>query len=83
MTLGEISAGRLHITACAIEYLSCKHERMAMYHEIDQIMSGYQRHYTRVIVPVENGSGRVDRVYSATRLVRATRLAEVNFGGEV
>lgn len=54
-------------TACAVEFLYCKRERTAMYHEIEQILGGLRRHYTRIIVPVEDDSGEVCRIYFAMR----------------
>ncbi len=54
-------------TACAIEFLYCKRERTPMYHEIEQILDGLKRHYTRIMVPVENDSGDVRRIYFAMR----------------
>ncbi len=66
----------MHTTACAVEYLFCKHERKPMYHEIDQLIGGLKRHYTRIMLPVENNAGEVDRIYYATnQLQPITRVA--------
>ena len=56
-------------TACAIEFLYCKRERVAMYHEIEQILSGLKRHYTRIMLPVANDAGDVSHIYFAMREV--------------
>ena len=42
--LGDIKEAPLHVSACAIEYLYCKHEQIPMYHEIDQSVCGFKRH---------------------------------------
>lgn len=62
-------------TACAIEFLYCKRERVAMYHEIEQILSGLKRHYTRIMLPVEDDAGNVCQIYFAMReMVPAKRV---------
>lgn len=79
--LGDIREAPLHFSACAIEYLYCKHERLPMYHEIDQILCGYKRHYTRIMVPVADERGDVNRIYYAIRRLReTTRVKRVTFG---
>jgi len=70
--LGDIKAAPLHISACAIEFLYCKHERIPMYYEIDQIICGFKRHYTRIMVPVSDGNGAVNRIVYAIRLIGET-----------
>ena len=63
-------------TACAVEFLFCKHERRPMYHEIDQILDGLKRHFTRIMLPVENDAGMVETIHYATRdLHRVRRVA--------
>lgn len=52
-------------TACAVEFRYCKYERTPNCHEIEQILSGLKRHYTRIMVPVEDDSGDVCRIYFA------------------
>ncbi len=77
--LNDIPEAQLHVSACAIEYLYCKHEREPMYHEIDQILCGYRRHYTRLLVPLADESGGVSKIFYAIRMlgemVRVDRMA--------
>ncbi|MEX2614906.1 MAG: hypothetical protein WD767_02315 [Alphaproteobacteria bacterium] len=77
--LNDIPVAQLHISACAIEYLYCKHERIPMYHEIDQILCGYRRQYTRLLVPLADENGNVSRIFYAIRMLselgRVNRLA--------
>lgn len=63
----------IHTTACAVEYLFCKHERCPMYHEIEQIIGGLKRHFTRIMLPVENDAGEVERIFFAKRHIHAAR----------
>ncbi len=76
--LNDIPEAQLHVSACAIEYLYCKHERVPMYHEIDQILCGYRRHYTRLLVPLADNNGGVSRIFYAIRMlgeiVRADKM---------
>jgi hypothetical protein len=81
-SLGDVREAPLHFSACAIEYLYCKHERTPMYHEIEQILCGYKRHYTRIMVPVADENGSVSRIYYAIRCLRATRRVKQTIFGE-
>jgi hypothetical protein len=63
----------MHTTACAVEFLFCKRERTPMYHEIEQILGGLKRHYTRLMLPVENNQGNVDRIYYTTRQIHPVK----------
>lgn len=71
--LSDCPEMEIHTTACAVEYLFCKHERQPMYHEIEQIIGGLKRHFTRIMLPVENDAGEVERIYFAKRQVHAVK----------
>ena len=57
-------------TATAMEYNACKHARAPMYHEIEQIIGGVMRHYTRIVLPVADRHGKVVKLYCGFRRVR-------------
>lgn len=57
-------------TATAAEYNACKHAREPMYHEIEQILGGVRRHYTRIMLPVVDRDGKVTKLYCGFRQVR-------------
>ena len=67
-------------TSTAMEYLACKHAREPMYHEIDQILGGVIRHYTRIVLPVADRDGNVTKLYCGFR--RITEPARVWADGE-
>lgn len=69
----------MHTTACAIEFLFCKHERKPLYHEIEQTLGGLRRHYSRLMLPVENGKGEIDRIYYATRQLQPVKRETFHF----
>ena len=56
-------------TATAMDYLACKHAREPMYHEIEQIVGGVMRHYTRIVLPVEDRVGNVTKLYCGYRRI--------------
>lgn len=69
-------------TASAVEFLFCKHERTPVYHEVDILMGGLKRCYTRIMLPVETDSGTVERIFFALRdLQPARRIAFHTVGG--
>lgn len=80
--LCDIPALDMHTTACAVEYLFCKHERTPMYHEIEQLISGLKRHYTRIMLPVMNDAGDVNRIYYATRQIEPVKRVSFHVVGE-
>jgi hypothetical protein len=81
--LNDIPEAQLHVSACAIEYLYCKHERIPMYHEIDQILCGYRRHYTRLLVPLADEDGSVSRLFYAVRVLSEPVRADSLAGGVI
>ena len=60
---------KMHVSACAAEYIRCKSFMQPMYHEIDQILGRISRHYVRLLVPVTDRKGRVSKLYNANRLI--------------
>ena len=60
---------KIHMTACAAEYLRCKSFLQPMYHEIDQNIGGISRQYVGLLVPVKNRKGRITKLYNAGRLI--------------
>lgn len=69
--------------ACAVEFLYCKHERTPMYHEIEQILGGLKRHYTRIMVPVEGDLGDVARIFFAMRELQPAKRETFHFIEEI
>lgn len=52
----------LHAQSTFVEYLRCKQWRTPMYHEIEQIIGGFQRHYYRLLLPLADEKGDVTRI---------------------
>lgn len=69
-------------TACAVEFLYCKRERTPMYHEIEQMIGGLKRHYTRIMVPVEDSAGAVCLIYFAMREIQPAKRVTFPVVGE-
>lgn len=60
---------RLHAKSLVLEYLRCKRWRIPLYHEIDQVINGVARHYTRLLLPLVSETGEVTRLYYGYRTV--------------
>ncbi len=54
---------KLHSKSLVLEYLRCKRWRIPLYHEIDQVINGVARHYTRLLLPLVSETGEVTRIY--------------------
>lgn len=54
---------KMHAKSLVLEYLRCKRWKVPLYHEIDQVINGVARHYTRLMVPLLDESGTVTRIY--------------------
>jgi hypothetical protein len=54
---------KMHAKSLVLEYLRCKRWRVPLYHEIDQVIDGIGRHYTRLMLPLIDESGMVTRIY--------------------
>mgnify|MGYP000200240924 CR=1 FL=1 len=52
----------LHARSVFVEYMRCKQWRTPMFHEIEQIIGGFQRHYYRLLLPLSDDTGRVSRI---------------------
>jgi hypothetical protein len=52
----------MHAQSTFVEYLRCKKWRTPMFHEIEQIIGGFQRHYYRLLLPLANDKGEVTRI---------------------
>lgn len=53
---------RIHVAATLAEYQLCKTLRRPLYHELFQVACGIPRHYTRILLPLADDSGRVVRL---------------------
>jgi len=63
----------MHAQSTFIEYLRCKRWRTPMFHEIEQILDGYQRHYYRLLLPLANERGEVTRIVYMNHFLTAPR----------
>ncbi len=54
---------KMHAKSLMLEYLRCKRWKVPLYHEIDQVINGIGRHYTRLMVPLVDQTGTVTRIY--------------------
>ena len=54
---------KMHAKSLILEYLRCKRWKVPLYHEIDQVIGGIGRHYTRLMVPLVDEAGIVTRIY--------------------
>ncbi len=59
--LGDIPIP-LHAQSVFVEYQRCKRWKTPLFHEIEQIIGGYQRHYYRLLLPLANEKGDVTRI---------------------
>lgn len=58
---------KMHANSLVLEYLRCKRWKIPLYHEIDQVINGVARHYTRLALPLVSDSGEVTRIYYGIR----------------
>lgn len=66
---------RMHAKSLVLEYLRCKRWKVPHYHEIEQVIGGISRHYTRLMLPLVDDTGTVTRIfYGITPLVAPTQL---------
>ena len=54
---------KMHAKSLVLEYLRCKRWKVPLYHEIDQVIDGVGRHYTRLMLPFVDDRGIVTRIY--------------------
>lgn len=54
---------KMHAKSLILEYLRCKRWKVPLYHEIDQVIGGIGRHYTRLMLPLVDETGNVTRIY--------------------
>ena len=59
-----------HAIQLAIECLTCKHDRSAAYHVINQTIGGRRSHYARLLLPVGDAEGNVVKILHIVRPVR-------------
>lgn len=58
---------KLHAARCAFEYEFCKRIGQPTYHEITQSVGNCHRSYVRLLLPTVNISGKVQKLFYATR----------------
>ena len=58
---------RLQAEACMQEYEMCRRTAAPAYHEIDQIILGFARHYRRLMLPLADAGGQVTRIVYGIR----------------
>jgi len=58
---------KLHAARCAFEYELCKRTRQPIYHEITQTVGRSHRSYVRLLLPTVDKSGKVQKLFYATR----------------
>ncbi len=61
---------QIHAKSLALEYLTCKMVRQPSYYELTQRVGEVSRTYMRLLLPVEDRSRTVSRLYYATRYER-------------
>lgn len=67
---------KMHAKSLVLEYLRRKRWKVPLYHEIDQVINGVARHYTRLMVPLVDEAGNVTRIfYGVSPLVTPARLS--------
>jgi hypothetical protein len=64
---------KLHAKSLVLEYFRCKHWKVPLYHEIDQVIDGIARHYTRLMLPLADDAGAVTQVYYGVRRLAPPR----------
>jgi hypothetical protein len=60
---------RMNTRSCAAEYIACIRDRRPFYHEIDQTVGSISRQYRRMMLPIANARGKVERLVYAVRMV--------------
>ena len=58
---------RKHAKSLTLEFRLCKTWKLPLYHEIDQVIDGVARHYTRLMAPVVDDHETVVHIYYAVR----------------
>lgn len=58
-----------HGRFCATEYHMCKQLKQPLYHEIEQWKGSVHRHYVRLLLPVQNARGDVNRLVYVCRRI--------------
>lgn len=58
---------KAHAVRCAFEYEFCKRMQQPIYHEISQTVGGWHRSYVRLLLPTVGKTGKVQKLYYATR----------------
>jgi hypothetical protein len=58
-----------HGRFCAAEYHTCKSLKRPIYHEIEQWTGSVHRHYVRLLLPVPNSRGDVNRLVYVCRRI--------------
>lgn len=56
-----------HAARCAFEYEFCKRTQQPLYHELTQTVDGWHRSYVRLLLPTVDKSGKVQKLFYATR----------------
>lgn len=77
MTQKRISEfpSRIHARSCAVEYNLCRSIGFPLYHEIDQIVSGFSRRYRRLMLPLADDDGNIVQLgYGVRQLEPTSRL---------
>jgi len=58
---------RMQLRSCAAEYLECKSRAQPTAHYVNQEFNGLQREYLRLMLPLANSSGIVQKIVYAVR----------------
>ena len=70
---------KMHAKSLLLEYLRCKRWKAPLYHEIDQVIGGIGRHYTRLMLPLVDETGTVTQIhYGVSPLVTPAPLFLAN-----
>ena len=62
--------------ALMTEYFLARQYGEPLYHEIEQVIFGYARHYTRLLLPLAGDDGSIDTVFVACRCLKAPHRIE-------
>ncbi|NKB60154.1 MAG: hypothetical protein GKS00_27900 [Alphaproteobacteria bacterium] len=54
---------KMHAKSLLLEYIRCKRWKVPLYHEIEQVIGGISRHYTRLMLPLVDESGTVTQIF--------------------
>ncbi len=69
-SLAEVTASHpfpSHVTSAMLDYHSCKQTQQPTYFEIEQVVDGIYRAYTRLMVPLQGRRGKLSEVAYAIR----------------